>query len=248
MSAAHDRKRLTPDDYRRCADAGMTMCEAAASLGVSRPAVWYMAHKYDVEFASGSTETRIPPARAQWARLAEAGMTMDEAAAARGVTRKAAYMAWHVHGIKFRDSDRADKPESPAVRKWRERAEAGMTARQAADDLGLSVNTARRVANAHGFKFAPHPRSPGRTKEAWLACAAAGMSAKEAAAHLGRKQRAADRAARAYDIKWQAAAGRLAALGLTERQIEDYRFLTRKHHYRPAEALRAVGRADLVEA
>lgn len=44
------RKGYTVDDYRKCSDAGMTIKEAAQSLGVSLPAVYQQARRYKLKF------------------------------------------------------------------------------------------------------------------------------------------------------------------------------------------------------
>lgn len=44
---------LTADDYRRAAEAGMTMAEAASSLGVTVQSVWVAARKNNITFTAG---------------------------------------------------------------------------------------------------------------------------------------------------------------------------------------------------
>ena len=46
-------KGLTADVYRRVAEAGMTMAEAASSLGVTVQSVWVAARKHNITFAAG---------------------------------------------------------------------------------------------------------------------------------------------------------------------------------------------------
>lgn len=98
-----------------------------------------------------------------WRRCAAAGMTMAEAAAHRGVSVKAAYMVRWKHGIEFRKEVGRRGPsrrEHPMTREWRECAEAGMTAMQAAEKLGRSQFTGRGLARRHGFRFAPARPGP----------------------------------------------------------------------------------------
>lgn len=46
-------KGLTAEDYRRAADAGMTMAEAAAHLDVRTQSVWAAARKHNITFTVG---------------------------------------------------------------------------------------------------------------------------------------------------------------------------------------------------
>lgn len=99
-----------------------------------------------------------------WRRCAAAGMTMAEAAAHRGVSVKAAYMARWKHKIEFRKDPPRRRGKSavehPMTRAWRECAEVGMTAMQAAEKLGRSQFTGRGLARRHGFRFAPAKLGP----------------------------------------------------------------------------------------
>lgn len=53
MSAARDGKRLTADDWRRCAAAGMTMAEAARHLGRGSSTGRKMAALHGISFPPG---------------------------------------------------------------------------------------------------------------------------------------------------------------------------------------------------
>lgn len=47
---------FTPDDYRRLADEGYSMPEAAYMMGVSRQTVRAMAKRHDIAFINGNTK------------------------------------------------------------------------------------------------------------------------------------------------------------------------------------------------
>lgn len=182
-----------------------------------------------------------------WRRCAAAGMTMAEAAGHRGVSVKAAYMAHYLHGVEFRKEARQPPPEHPNVRACRECAAAGMTTRQAAEKLGKTPKYVSNTARRHGFTFPREKRQPRAPREAWEACAAAGMTMAGAARRLGLSRNCAIRARRVHGIKFRSG-GPIQLSALTEKQAEEYRFLTKRYGYCRAEALRAIGRADLVEA
>lgn len=101
----------TVEDYRRCAEAGMTMAEAAEHLGRSRNCVRVMAHRHDLKFAGDKGEIRR-----RWEECAAAGMTATEAAAHRGRSVKSAYAMAQVHGIRFAPHHKPEPKPKPAAR------------------------------------------------------------------------------------------------------------------------------------
>ena len=123
-------------------------------------------------------------------------------------------------------------------------AELGLTASQAAGVLCLDEAAARTAARVHGFRFSKDDRA-----EAWRRCAAAGMSAADAAESLGYARSSGVKLARYYGVEFPAAKYRKGDFRnrLSPQERRQY-VKIRGSGIARDDALRAVGRGDLVEA
>lgn len=93
-------KGLTLDDYRRCAESGMSQAEAARALGVSRQMVNIMAHKHGLWKARAD----VTAAKVERVRLLMAeGLSITAIAAELGHNRLAVYDIARRHGITLND-------------------------------------------------------------------------------------------------------------------------------------------------
>ncbi|WP_295537610.1 hypothetical protein, partial [uncultured Thioclava sp.] len=72
--------------YRHCAEAGMTRAETARHLGIAQKSVDAAAQRYNIEFTTLSDRIRLA-----WQACADAGMTLRQAAEARGRAKRAAF-------------------------------------------------------------------------------------------------------------------------------------------------------------
>lgn len=141
---------------------------------------------------------------------------------------------------------------------WEACAAAGMTAPQAAAARQVHRSEAYRIARLRGLRFRPADRRGCEYRRAgvpgWRECAAAGMTVAEAAGARGVSIPAAYNAAARHGLRFRAAprvrAERIrpsVARLLSAREYADYRVL-READFGLAAALRAIGRADLVQA
>jgi DNA-binding XRE family transcriptional regulator len=122
----------------------------------------------------------------------------------------------------------------------------GMTAVEAAAELGVSRQTIYQAAYKLGLRFR---RQPPIRRQQYADCAARGLTQAETARELGVTRQSACMAAGRHGIKFRPNPKKGRTYGiltyLTPAQRDDYRTLMR-HQYSRAEALAAIGRADLL--
>jgi hypothetical protein len=137
------------------------------------------------------------------------------------------------------------------VRDYAGCAARGLTLGEASRELGVSKAAASYAARNHGLRFAPQSMF----RHDYAGCAAAGMTAAESARALGVSSAAVSYAAKRLGLTFRryirpkntpTYRTRLSLL-LTPAEFADYELLTKSHRYRRDEALRAIGRADLIE-
>lgn len=97
--------KVTVEDYRRCAEAGMTYAEAATHLGRDINAVRTMASLHSLSFKLCERRTDH-----LWRACAEAGMTAGQAAKCLGHGVAAAYRQTKINGVRFAREQRRPKP------------------------------------------------------------------------------------------------------------------------------------------
>lgn len=85
--------------WAACAQVGMTHAEAAKSRGVSVPAAYKAAGRYNLKFAAPPPRSR--ESGAEWARLIAQGLTARQGAEARGTSMTSAYNAAKQLGQKW---------------------------------------------------------------------------------------------------------------------------------------------------
>jgi hypothetical protein len=121
---------------------------------------------------------------------------------------------------------------------WEACAAAGMTATEAARHLGKSRQSGRMYAKRHGFEF---PKNPEERRE--------NLRRMHNDPVISAKRSAGVRASwRNAERKRLSRNGYSATLeALTEAERADYKMLRMKYLYRRDEALKAIGRTDLVQ-
>jgi hypothetical protein len=129
------------------------------------------------------------------------------------------------------------------VRKYADCAARGLTQAQTARELGVSRASVSTAAKRYGYTFVRG--LAGRPPADYVGCAARGLTKKETATELGVTLSAVVAFSQRHDVIFARPAGVLRAT-LPAEQFEEYRYLVNRHRYRRSEALRAIGRADLL--
>jgi hypothetical protein len=214
------RRKIDPDRLRECAARGMTMADAARELGVSVPGVFYAARREGVVFPSHREAMARPEVKARRAEATREAMARPEVKA-----RYAEAMARPE--VKARRAEAMARPEVKA-----RHAEATREAMARPE-----VKARRAEAMARPEVKARHAEA---TREAMARPEAKARHAEALARPEVKAKMAAAARARWADPRFN----RLAALTPEER--EDYDIMKRVGGQRPDDALRAIGRADLI--
>ena len=124
---------------------------------------------------------------------------------------------------------------------YEECAAAGMSQAEAARARGAGRSAASLYSKMHNLQF-KNGRTDPDSRERRIAALKAAMTTPNVRAQLSARMKKMRQ-----DPAFAARLGRRIPVGLTDAEVEDYRFLTKRKHLTRDEALRAVGRADLIE-
>ena len=91
------KTKFTEDQFRRCAELGMTKREAAREIGCSKSRVYAAQVKWGLEFKRKKAPSKVDAYKA----CADLGMTVAETAKFVGVTVQSVSAAGRSHGINF---------------------------------------------------------------------------------------------------------------------------------------------------
>lgn len=192
-------------DWLRCYEAGMTCREAEAALGAARNTGYAAARRLGIAWPSmprgGGNDPDPKYDRLQ--EMAEAGMTAKEMAREIGVSPSAARAALFKRGIRLRDYQRRANGELNYADQYRACAAEGLTKRETAERLGVTVQAVRSWARRAGVTFsAGRAGKPRDDKYSGLhEMAASGMTAREMADALGLPKHSVRRALETRGIR-----------------------------------------------
>ena len=141
-------------EYHACAAEGLTQRETAERLGVTVSAVSLWAKRNGVRFASAPNPGNRKHADADWLRCHAAGMTCREAEAALGAARNTGYRVARRLGFTWPAMRRGGGNDpDPKYDRLQQMAEAGMTAKEMAREIGVPPSAARAALFQRGIRL-----------------------------------------------------------------------------------------------